>query len=501
MLLSLLVIIPFFSGIFSFFSFRFQKNIPRWIALIGMGLTLLTIFKIWFFEDFCTYQVQSYPHSSYQLIFPWISSLGIEFHISVDGFSIIMLFLTSFLGIIAILCSWNEIKKNEGFFYLNIMLVLTGTIGVFIAFDLFLFFFFWEIILIPMYFLISLWGQEKEDKKTCINIANKFFIYAQTSGLIMLASILLLVLTYYKNNNILTFNYDLLLLKPVDQNIEYIIMLGFFLAFMIKMPIVPFHGWLMDFHEKSPYCGAIDIIGTLLKTAPYGLLRYNKVLFPHATEQFAPIAIFLGLFSLFYGAWIAFSQVNIKRLVAYSSISHMGLMLIAIYGGNEISFQGLIIQMLSNSISTSALFILSGQIYKYLKTQDISKMGGLWTNVYWIPGFSLFFALSNLGLPGTGNFIGEFLILFGIFKEYPLISIVATIGIVFSSIYSLNMIRKIYYGASKKNFPKFFLNIKEFWISIILIFALIFLGLIPQKILNISFESIHFIYNFSKRMY
>ncbi|AYN24878.1 NADH-quinone oxidoreductase subunit M [Buchnera aphidicola] len=501
MFLSLLVIIPFLSGVFSFFSFRFQRNIPRWIAITGIALTLLIVMKIWFFEDYHTYQVKSYAHASYELILPWISNIGIKFHIAVDGFSIIMLFLTSFLGIIAILCSWNEIKKNEGFFYLNIMLVLTGTIGIFIAFDLFLFFFFWEIILIPMYFLISLWGQKKEDKQNCINVANKFFIYTQISGLIMLASILLLVLTYYKNNNILTFNYDLLIMKPVDKSIEYIIMLGFFLAFIIKMPIVPFHGWLADFHEKSPYCGAVDIIGALLKTAPYGLLRYNKMLFPHATEHFAPIAIFLGFFSVFYGAWVAFSQVNIKRLIAYSSISHMGLMLIAIYGGNEISLQGLVIQILSNSISTAALFILSGQIYKYLKTQDISKMGGLWTNVYWIPGFSLFFALCNLGIPGTGNFIGEFLILFGIFKECPLISIVAAISIVFSSIYSLNMIRKIYYGVSQKDIPKIFLNIKEFWISIVLIFVLIFLGLTPQKILNTSFESIHFIYNFSKRMY
>lgn len=496
MSLSLLIIIPFLSGIFSFFSFRLQKDIPRWTALIGIGLTLLVIVKIWFFEDYHIYQKQNYPHSYHQLILPWISSLGIEFHIAVDGFSVTMLFLTSFLGIIAILCSWTEIKKNEGFFYLNIMLVLTGTIGVFISFDLFLFFFFWEIILIPTYFLIALWGQEKKD--SCINAANKFFIYAQASGLMMLASILLLVISYYKNNNILTFNYDLLFSKPVDQNLEYIVMLGFFLAFIIKMPIVPFHGWLLDFHEKSSYCGAIDIIGALLKTAPYGLLRYNKILFPHATESFAPIAIFLGFFSMFYGAWVAFSQINIKRLIAYSSISHMGLILISIYSGSEIALQGLVIQILSNSISTSALFILSGQIYRHLKTQDISQMGGLWTYIYWIPGFYLFFALSNLGIPGTGNFIGEFLILFGIFKNHPLISILATIGIVFSSIYSLNMIQKMYYGFSKKDIPIFFLNIKDFFISIVLIFSLILLGLMPQKILNISFESIHFIYNFQK---
>ncbi|CAL4320432.1 NADH-quinone oxidoreductase subunit M [Buchnera aphidicola] len=501
MLLSLLVIIPFLSGVFSFFSFKYQKKISRWIALIGIGLTLLIVIKIWLSENYCIHQIKDFPYLEYQLILPWIPSLGVNFHLSIDGFSIIMLFLTSFLGIIAILCSWNEIKENEGFFYFNIMLVLTGIIGIFIAFDLFLFFFFWELTLIPIYFLISLWGQKQEEGKKYIKIANKFFIYTQISGLIMLASILLLVLNFYQNNNILTFNYNLLLTTPIDKNIEYVVMLGFFLAFIIKMPIFPFHGWLPDFYEKSPYCGAIDIIGTLLKTAPYGLLRYNKVFFPHATEHFLPIVIFLGFFSMFYGAWMAFSQINIKRLIAYSSISHMGLILISIYAGNEIALQGTIIQILSNSISTSALCILSGQMYKYLKTQDIRKMGGLWKNIYWIPGFSLFFALSNLGIPGSGNFIGEFLILFGIFSIHPFISSFATIGIIFTCIYSLNMIQKMYYGSSKEDFPMFFLNIKEFLISIVLIFALILLGFMPQKILNTSFDTVHFIYNFSKKTY
>lgn len=501
MLLSLLIIIPFLSGILSFFSFKYQKKIARWIALIGIGLTLLIVIKIWFFGNYSMHHIQDFPDLQYQLILPWIPSFGIDFHIAIDGFSIIMLFLTSFLGIIAILCSWNEIKKNEGFFYFNIMLVLTGVIGIFIAFDLFLFFFFWELILIPMYFLISLWGQKKEEGNNYIKFANKFFIYTQISGLIMLASILLLVLNFYQNNNILTFNYNLLLTKPINENVEYVVMLGFFFSFIIKMPIFPFHGWLPDFYEKSPYCGAVEIIGTLLKTAPYGLLRYNKVFFPHATEHFLPIAIFLGLFSMFYGAWMAFSQVHIKRLIAYSSISHMGLILVSIYAGNEIALQGTIIQILSNSISTSALCILSGQIYKYLKTQNIKEMGGLWKSIYWIPGFSLFFSLSNLGIPGSGNFIGEFLILFGVFIAHPFISSIATIGIVFTCIYSLNMIQKIYYGSPKKDFPMFFLSKREFFISIVLIFSLILLGFMPQKILDTSLDTVHFICNVSKTIY
>ncbi|QIQ41213.1 MAG: NADH-quinone oxidoreductase subunit M [Buchnera aphidicola (Aphis urticata)] len=499
MLLSLLVIIPFFGSIISFFSFKLKKCIPRYIAILSIVLTLLISIKMWFFGDLYTYQINYYPNWHRELILSWIPRFGIEFHLAIDSFSIIMLFLTFFLGIIAILCSWSEIKENEGFFYFNLMLVLTGVIGIFIAFDLFLFFFFWEIILVPMYFLISLWGNDKKNKTNAIYAANKFFIYSQISGLIMLMSILLLVFSYYQNTHVLTFNYNLLLFSSINPNIEYVIMLGFFISFIIKIPIVPFHGWLADFHAESSYCGAVDIVGALLKTAPYALLRYNITLFPNTIETFAPIAMFLGLFSIFYGAFLAFSQINIKRLIAYASISHMGLILIAVYSNSEIAFQGIVIQIISSSLSTAALCIISGQIYKYFKTQNILEMGGLWSNIYWIPAFSLFFALANLGLPGTGNFIGEFLILFGIFKTYSIISIIAIISIIFSSIYSLYMIQRIYYGSSKQNYSIVSPNMKELGILIILIFSLFFLGLIPQKILNISKDTISSIYYFQKK--
>ncbi|CAL4326228.1 NADH-quinone oxidoreductase subunit M [Buchnera aphidicola] len=490
MLLSLLIIIPFFSSFFSFFSYNLNKNAPRWIALIGIILTLLVIIKISMQENDYFFQVTHYPNWNCQFIIPWIPKFGISFNIATDGLSIVMLVFASLLSIISIVCSWNEIKIKEGFFYFNFMLVFTGIIGIFIAVDLFLFFFFWEIILIPMYFLIALWS-DKEKKENSYFAANKFFIYGQISGLILLSSILLLVLNYYKITHILTFDYNLLLNQSINQYVEYIIMLGFFFAFAIKMPIIPFHGWLADTHVQCPSCGAVEIIGILLKTAPYAFLRYNLVLVPHATEKFASIAMFLGLISIFYGAFIAFSQTNIKRLIAYSSISHMGLILIAIYSNNEISLQGVVIQMLSNSVSTAALCILSGQLYQRLKTQDMRLMGGLWSYVYWIPGFTLFFSLANLGIPGTGNFIGEFLILSGLFQFFPLTSILATIGIVFSSIYSLNMIHKIFYGSSKKVLPMFFLNKKELWTIIVLIITLVFLGINPQKIIDASYNSIH----------
>ncbi|UPT14539.1 complex I subunit 4 family protein [Buchnera aphidicola] len=499
MLLSLLVIIPLFGSIISFFSSKLKQCAPRYVAILSIILTFLISIKLWFFGNLYTYQINSYPNWNYELILSWIPRFGIEFHLAIDSFSIVMLFLTFFLGIIAILSAWNEVKENEGFFYFNLMLALTGIIGTFIACDLFLFFFFWEIVSIPIYFLIALWGNNKKDKTHAINAANKFFIYSQISGLLVLISTLFLVFSYYQKTNIFTFNYNLLLFNSISPNVEYIIMLAFFIAFIIKMPIVPLHSWLPDFYAESSYCGAIDIIGALLKTAPYALFRYNLTLFPSVMQKFSPIAIFLGLFSIFYGSFLAFSQTNIKRLIAYASISHMGLILIAIYSNSEIAFQGIVIQIISSSLSTAALCVLSGQIYKYFKTQNILEMGGFWSNFYWIPAFSLFFSLANLGLPGTGNFIGEFLILFGIFKTYSIVSIIAIISIVFSSIYSLYMMQRIYYGPSKQKNSIIFPNIKEFGISIILIFTLLFVGLTPKKILNISKDTISSIYCFQEK--
>jgi NADH-quinone oxidoreductase subunit M len=494
MLLSLLIIIPFFSGVCAVIFYKLNRNIPRWISLIGILCAFFISIKI-FFQKYC-YIVRVFDdaHDNIQFNIPWIPKFGIDFNIAIDGLSIVMLIFTFSLSLIAILSAWSEIKKHEGFFYFNFMLALTCVIGLFISSDLFLFFFFWEVMLIPMYFLIALWGNDiQKERSHCA--AKKFFIYGQISGLILLSSILLLVFTCYQNTNILTFNYHFLLNQEINKNIEYIIMLGFFLAFAIKMPIFPFHGWLSEVHVQSTYCGAVEIIGVLLKTAPYALLRYNLALFPHATKDFALIAMCLGLISIFYGAWIAFSQNNIKKLIAYSSISHMGLILIGIYSNNEIALQGVLIQILSNSLSNVALCILSGQLYKQLQTYDIRKMGGLWSNIYWVPGFALFFSLSNLSIPGTGNFIGEFLVLSGIFHDFPMICFFATISIVFSSIYSLNIIKKIFYGVPKKSEIIFSIDQKDILTIIVLIFMVIFLGIYPQNIINISHDFIHSVHN------
>ncbi|PPI86728.1 NADH-quinone oxidoreductase subunit M [Candidatus Pantoea edessiphila] len=490
MLLLWLIIIPFIGGIICCLTSFVNVKIPRLIAIVSVVFILLISLKIWINGYYSMVGASSIPR--WQLIFcvPWISRFGISFNLALDGLSLSMLILTGFLGLIAILSSWNEIEKHQGFFYLNLMCVLGGIIGVFLSIDMFLFFFFWEIMLIPMCFLISLWGYKGSNIKTRVDAATKFFIYTQISGLIMLLAIFGLVFIYYESTGVWTFNYENLLHTPMSHNIEYIIMLGFFIAFVIKLPVVPFHNWLIDTHSQTPICGSVDLIGILIKTSVYGLMRFCLPLFPHVSHEFIPIQMCLGLINIFYGAWMAFSQTDMKRLIAYSSVSHMGFILIALGTNSELALQGIVIQMLAHSISTAALFILCGQLYQRLYTRDIDKMGDLWSKINWIPGFSMFFIAANLGLPGTGNFIGEFLILMGSFKTMPIIIIIATFGLVFSSIYSLIMIYYVYHGTSKSNINLSRISLREFIIIGILVIALIFLGLYPQPILDLSYSSI-----------
>ncbi|MBK4775468.1 NADH-quinone oxidoreductase subunit M [Candidatus Pantoea edessiphila] len=494
MLLLYLIIIPFIGGLLcglsQFFSFLNSK-IPRFIAMLSTGLILLVSLQLWKNGNYSVVKASGIPQWQLSFCIPWIPRFGIDFNLALDGLSLLMLILTGFLGITAVLCSWNEIKKYQGLFYLNLMWIIGGVIGVLLSIDMFLFFFFWETILIPMCFLISFWGYNKSTIKIRINATTKFFIYTQISGLLMLAAIIGLACMYYKSNSIWTFNYEKLLKTPMSHNTEYMLMLGFFIAFAIKMPIVPFHGWLPDTQSQTSNSGSVDLVGILIKTAVYGMLRFTIPLFPHVLSEFSSIMMCLGIISIFYGAWIAFSQTDIKRLIAYSSISHMGFILIAIADHSELSMQGMVVQMISNSLSTAALVVLCGQLCMRTNTRDLSNMGGLWSKINWIPGISLFFIAANLGLPGTGNFVGECLILIGSFKTAPIVVTIATFGLVFSSIYSLVMIYRIYYGTSVFNdtLPK--ISLKEFVTIVILAILLILLGMYPQPIFDTAFIPIN----------
>lgn len=486
--LPLLIALPVLGGLLCWQSERISRGAPRWIALLSMlGVFVLSL-QMWWQGDYSLAAEASEGRWHHELVWPWIPTLGISFHLGIDGLSLLMILLTGGLGLAAVVCSWREIQKHVGFFYLNLLWNLGGVLGVFMALDLFLFFFFWELMIIPMYFLIALWGHQSEEGKGRIYAANKFFLFTQTSGLLLLISILLLVFTHYAISGNLSFDYDVLLGNGLTLQPEWemLLMLGFFIAFAVKMPVVPLHSWLPDAHAQAPTAGSVDLAGILLKTAAYGLLRFALPLFPNASQEFAPVAMSLGVIGIFYGAIMACAQTDIKRLVAYSSISHMGFILVGIYAGTLISLQGVVIQMLAHGISAGALFILCGEMYERLHTRDLRKMGGLWSRIAWLPAISLFFAAASLGLPGLGNFVGEFLILLGAYEKAPVLVAIASAGLILAVIYSLWMIQKAFFGSSEKTEIIEALTLRERGLLLVLMLALLALGLYPQPVLTLS---------------
>ena len=489
MLLPWLILIPFIGGFLCWQTERFGVKMPRWIALITMGLTLALGLQLWLQGGYSLTQSAGIPQWQSEFILPWIPRFGITIHLAIDGLSLLMVVLTGLLGVLAVLCSWREIEKYQGFFHLNLMWILGGVIGVFLAIDMFLFFFFWEMMLVPMYFLIALWGHSVTDGKSRINAATKFFIYTQASGLIMLVAILGLVLTHHAATGVFTFNYQELLNTPMSSTVQWLLMLGFFIAFAVKMPLVPLHGWLPDAHSQAPTAGSVDLAGILLKTAAYGLLRFTLPLFPEASAEFAPYAMVLGLIGIVYGALLAFAQTDIKRLVAYTSISHMGFVMIAIYSGSELALQGAVVQMIAHGLSAAGLFILCGQLYERLHTRDLRQMGGLWGRLRYLPGVMLFFSVASLGMPGTGNFVGEFLILIGSFQVAPVITVIATFGLVLASVYSL-MLQRACFGTPREESMLKGLDTRELTMMLTIAGLLVLLGLYPQPVLDTASSSL-----------
>ncbi|EMI5491194.1 NADH-quinone oxidoreductase subunit M [Providencia stuartii] len=500
MLLPWLILIPFIGGLLSWQADRFSHRAPRWVALASMGITLILSIQLWLQGDYSLANPQGIPQWQAVFFMPWIPSLGINFHLAIDGLSLLMVVLTAIMGAFSVLSSWSENQANQGAYHFNLLWIIAGVMGIFTAVDLFLFFFFWEMMLIPMYFLIANWGHKGAENRQHINAATKFFIYTQASGLIMLVSIVGLALVHFGDTSVWTFNYNELLGTQMSSTVGFMLMLGFFIAFAVKMPLVPFHGWMADTQEQSPTAGSVDISGIMLKTAAYGLLRFTLPLFPEASIEFTPIAMTLGVISIFYGAWLAFKQTDIKRLAAYSSLSHMGFVTVAIYASSVLAYQGAVIQMITNGLSGAALIIISGQLYERTQTRDMRMMGGLWKRIKWLPGLSLFFAAATLGMPGTGNFIGEFMILFGTFSQFTLVTCIMVFGVVFASVYSLWMMQQTYYGTPKSESEMKGLTAREFGVLLALAVLLVIIGFFPQPLLDTSagaMETLHNLYTAS----
>jgi NADH-quinone oxidoreductase subunit M len=405
---------------------------------------------------------------------PWIAPLGIGIHLGADGISMVLTALTIVLGVLAVLGSWREIGDRVGFFHFNLLWVLAGVLGVFLALDLFLFYVFWELMLVPMYFLISVWGHEDR-----VRASYKFFLFTQAGGLLMLISIVTLSLLHGRATGVATFDMTLLRGTVLSPTAAFWIMLGFIAAFAVKLPIVPFHTWLPDAHTEAPTAGSVVLAGLLLKTGAYGLLRFVLPLFPEAAARIAPAAMIAAVVGIIYGALMAFGQSDLKRLVAYTSVSHMGFVLLGIFAGTFLSLTGAVLQMAAHGVSTGAFFLLVGMIQERTGTRDLSRMGGFWARAPRLSAFGLLFSLASLGLPGTANFVAEVLVLLGAFRVNGALTIVAASGLVLSAIYSLWIVQRVFHGENAGGTPIADLSARETIILTVLALAVLWFGIDP----------------------
>jgi NADH-quinone oxidoreductase subunit M len=489
-ILTWLILILLVGGLLAWFLGNRSSAGARWTALAALGLDLALGLVLW-----AWYPSQAdFPERGVWFVegqWPWIPQFGISIHLAMDGLSLLLVLLTLFLGLMAVLASWSEIQERVGFFHLNLLWVLAGIVGVFLALDLFLFYFFWEMMLVPMYFLISIWGHENR-----VYAAIKFFIFTQASGLLMLLAILTLFFLHHQHSGIYTFDYIALLGTPMGPGVAMWLMLGFFMAFAVKLPAVPFHTWLPDAHTEAPTGGSVILAGLLLKTGAYGLLRFVIPLFPDAARSFAPMAMVLGVIGILYGAVLAFAQTDLKRLVAYTSISHLGFVLLGIFALREWALQGAVMQMICHGLSTGALFILAGVLQERLHTRDMGRMGGLWSTVPRLGGVGLFLAMASLGLPGLGNFVGELLVLVGAFQVNMWLAIVAAMGLVMATIYALRLVQRTFHGPNHGGWRVADLAARELAMMALMIASLVWLGLYPQPVLDTAHQPLSYVQRF-----
>ena len=444
---------------------------PRWVALVSLALDLAVI--PWRGGAAIT------GNGMWLADFDqaWIPPLGIRLHLGLDGVSLPLIVLTLVLGILAVAASWTEIRQRVGLFHLTLLWSLAGIVGVFLALDLVLFFLFWELMLIPVALLIALWGHERRNAA-----AIKFFLFTQGGGLAMLVAILALGIVGWRQSGTVSFDYFRLAQFAAGAPAAGWLMLGFFAAFAVKLPAVPLHPWLPDAHTEAPTAGSVILAGLLLKTGAYGLLRFVLPLFPAQSAAFAPVAMSLGVMGILYGAVLAFAQDDVKRLVAYTSVSHLGFVLLGIYAGNALALRGVVMQMLAHGLSTGGLFVLVGALQERLHTRDLRRLGGLWATMPRLAAIGLFFAVASLGLPGLGDFIGEFLVLLGTWQVAPGFAVVAALGLVASVLYALILVQRAFHGESGAAAPD--LAARHLVVMAAMMAGLVWFGLYPQPIFD-----------------
>jgi len=412
---------------------------------------------------------------------PWIPAFGIEYYLGIDGISLMLMVLTGFLTPIALLSSWEGIHKKVKEFSIFMLLLETAMLGVFAALDLFLFYVFWDFVLIPMYFLIGVWGYDRR-----IYAAVKFILYTMAGSVLMLVAIIGLSWIHYSATG--SYSFDTLRLYQLDiaEPTQYWFFLAFTLAFVIKVPLFPFHTWLPDAHVEAPTAGSVILAGVMLKMGAYGLIRFSFPLFPAAALYFAPALALLAVIAIVYGALVAMVQPDMKKLVAYSSVSHMGFVVLGIAAMNLQGVQGASFQMLAHGVSTGGLFCLVGMLSDRRHTRLISEFGGIKKIIPRFTAASLLITLASIGLPGMNGFVGEFLIMLGAFRWDPRFAVAAGLGVVLSAVYMLWMFQRVYYGevTNERNRALPDLSLREWAIAGPLAAMVIYMGVFPNVFLK-----------------
>jgi NADH-quinone oxidoreductase subunit M len=447
----------------------------RWIANIAACAGFVISIPLWFWYNPQNADFQFVERAT------WIPSIGAEYFLGVDGFSTLLVLLTTLMGAIAVLSSWTAVTERVKEYYIFLLVLQTGMLGAFMSLDFLLFFLFWEVMLVPMYFLIGIWGSANR-----LYSAIKFFLYTLVGSVVMLLGILALYFYYHSTTGVYTFDVTAFHRMTLPYNLQWWIFLAFFLGFAIKVPMFPFHTWLPDAHTDAPTAGSVILAAVLLKMGTYGFLRFSLPILPEASRHFVPMIVVLSIIGIVYGALVALAQKDWKRLVAYSSVSHMALVMLGIFALNPVGITGSIIQQLNHGISTGALFLLVGVVYERRHTREISEYGGLSKVMPVYAAIFLIMTMSSIGLPALNGFIGELLILQGVFVANKIWAAFAVSGIVLGATYMLSLYQRTMFGKveNPKNERLLDLSHREFATFAPLLVLAVWMGLYPKPFLD-----------------
>ncbi len=469
-ILTTILFTPLAGAILMLFIKRENANAHRWMGNIFAFLGLVVSLPLlWRFKTDA-----AAPQFQFLVDYSWIPSIGARFTLGIDGLGFLMVMLTTLLGFISILSSWSSIQKREKEYYILFLLLQTGMLGVFMSLDFVLFYVFWEVMLVPMYFLIGVWGSERR-----LYAAIKFFLYTLAGSVVMLLAILAI---YY---NAHTFSIMEILKSPsvmFTVQLQRWLFWGFFFAFAIKVPMFPFHTWLPDAHTEAPTAGSVILAGVLLKMGTYGFLRFSLPMFPDATNRYRGIMIALSIIGIVYGALVCMMQKDMKKLIAYSSVSHMGFCTLGIFALTPLGLSGSIIQQINHGISTGALFLIVGVLYERRHTRLISDFGGLATPMPNFAAVYLIISLSSLGMPLLNGFIGEFTILQGAFQVSKAWAAWGSLGVVLGAAYLLWLYQRVMFGpvtqSANEHLPD--LNLREYATLVPLVVLAFWIGIYPK---------------------